>query len=114
MRSTKDRFREFAKWFGTFAVVNFLAFWVVAVAIGGDALNGKVENGRYYLMSHGRYTERSFAVWTYSRWHAISVFVTWPLAILVGAAASTGARPNTPADAAFAAYRAKLRDELMP
>jgi len=39
------------------AAVNFTAFFVAALALGGDAINGKAEGGRYYLSHHGKYTE---------------------------------------------------------
>jgi hypothetical protein len=58
------------------ALVNFAVFFVVAVMLDGDAINGHVQSGHYYLMSHGHYTEVSAAVWHYSYWHTISVFVT--------------------------------------
>lgn len=38
----------FALWAAFFAV-----FWIVSDTAGGDAVNGKIENGRYYLCSHG-------------------------------------------------------------
>src|SRR3954447_23946789 len=56
----------------------------VADQLGGDALNGRVEAGRYYLGSHGRLTEVSRDVFTYSWWHPISLMVTQPLALLAG------------------------------
>jgi hypothetical protein len=65
-------------------IANFLVFWVVAGMIGGDALSGKVEGGRYYLSSHGRLTEVSAELYTYSLWHTRSIFITHPLAILAG------------------------------
>ena len=58
------------------ALVNFFAFFFIDLYLGGDALNGYARDGHYFLCSHGRYTEVSDAVWTYSRWHAISVIVT--------------------------------------
>ena len=42
-----------------FFVISFLAFWVISVTFGGDAVNGKIEDGRYYFGSHGEYTEVS-------------------------------------------------------
>ena len=66
------------------AFFNFLAFWFVSVSIGGDALSGKVEGGRYYVSSRGKFTEVSRGVWTYSRVHTISVLITHPLGILGG------------------------------
>jgi hypothetical protein len=66
------------------AIVNFATFVVVAEAIGGDALNGHEAAGRYFLANHGKLTEVSRATFEYSRWHAISVFITHSLAFLVG------------------------------
>jgi hypothetical protein len=65
-------------------VVNFTVFFVLSLAWGGDALNGKVEDGRFYLGHKGRYVEASEARWRESRAHAISVLVTHPLAIIGG------------------------------
>jgi hypothetical protein len=61
---------------------NFAAFFTVSVAIGGDALSGKVEAGRYYVSNRGRLTEVSPEVWEYSRWHAVITWVTSVLATL--------------------------------
>lgn len=66
-------------------IANFLVFGAVAFRLGGDAVNGKAENGRYYL--HGKlsgsagkgYTEVSEAVFNYSKWHVYSIFLTWPV-----------------------------------
>lgn len=66
------------------AVVNFVAFRIGAAALGGDAVNGKIEDGRYYVASHGRLTEVSHAAFTYSRIHCYTVFVTHPLAAIFG------------------------------
>ena len=64
------------------AAVNFTTFWIIAAISGGDALNGKLEGGRYFLCSHGRYTEVSHAFFRYSYVHAITVLMTHPAAIL--------------------------------
>jgi hypothetical protein len=64
-------------------VVNFLLFWIIALSLGGDAYSGKIEDGRYFFKSNHRdprYTEVTKAVWTYSKVHAISVWVTVPMA----------------------------------
>ena len=64
-------------------VLNFLLFWIIGLSIGGDAYSGKIEDGRYFLKGNGRYpryTEVTEAVWTYSKVHAISVWVTVPMA----------------------------------
>ena len=54
----------------------------MGVLIGGDALNGTVENGQYYLGGGGKHTEVNWFVFTYSKLHAISVLITHLLAIL--------------------------------
>lgn len=68
---------------GLFAItiLNFFVFFVVATLIGGDAFNGKIEDGKYYVASKGTYTEVSKAVFTYSRCHVYSLFVTFAAGI---------------------------------
>jgi len=58
------------------AIANFLSAGLVAQFIGGDALNGYEKAGRYFLRHHGALTEVSWAVFTYSRCHFVSVFFT--------------------------------------
>jgi len=77
--------RIFLNVFSFISVANFLAFCLISELIGGDAINGYAEHGRYFLRSHGRTTEVSEAVFSYSKWHAISLFITLALAILVAA-----------------------------
>jgi hypothetical protein len=60
------------------AIVNFLAFIIVAAFLGGDAVNGMMKDGHYYLAQHGRYTEVPRAVFDYSRHHVYSLIVTHP------------------------------------
>lgn len=43
-------------------VLNFLIFVVIAIVIGGDAVNGRIVNGHFYVANHGRLTEVSEAV----------------------------------------------------
>jgi hypothetical protein len=64
------------------AFVNFFSFIFIDLYLGGDALNGYARDGHYFLCSHGRYTEVGRAVWTYSYWHAISVFITHGLVFI--------------------------------
>lgn len=66
------------------AVINFAAFVLIALVIGGDALNGHEVSGRYFLSNHGKLTEVGRMTYEYSKWHAISVFITHPVAIFVG------------------------------
>jgi hypothetical protein len=64
---------------------NFAWFFIESVNLGGDGLNGYVRDGHYFVVSHGAATEVSRATWEWSRFHAMSIFVTHPLAILAGA-----------------------------
>lgn len=64
------------------ALLNFAVFWVVAGRLGGDAVNRRMQDGRFYLANHGKYTEVSERVFTYSRLHTYSVWITHPLAFL--------------------------------
>ncbi len=61
-------------------VINFLSFIAISLAIGGDALNGKIENGQHYLGAHGQFTAVSLAVYHYSLWHVGSPpsRIRWP------------------------------------
>jgi hypothetical protein len=82
------------------AGLNFSAFWCAAVALGGDAINGKTEGGRYFLANHGKLTEVSGSVWRYSRAHAVSVMITFPLgfacfAVLILNSRKSNKRPHT-------------------
>jgi hypothetical protein len=61
-------------------LLNGIIFWHVAVYLGGNAISGKIEHGRYYLSSHGKLTEVSPAIWQYSYAHTISTWITHPLA----------------------------------
>ena len=61
-------------------ILNFVAYWHLAVHLGGDALGGRVEGGKYFLASHGKQTEVSQATWRYSYAHAKSIPITHPIA----------------------------------
>lgn len=65
-------------------VLNFAAFWIGAVYLGGNALNGSVQDGRYLLMNHGALKQVTRQVFEYSRWHALSLWVTHPLGVAAG------------------------------
>jgi hypothetical protein len=41
----------------TIWAVFFVVFCIVSIIAGGDAVNGKIENGRYYLCNTGKYTQ---------------------------------------------------------
>ena len=50
--------------------VNFLIFVLISTYLGGDAVNGHIETGRYFLCGHGHCTEVSRSIWRYSYWHS--------------------------------------------
>jgi hypothetical protein len=56
------------------AMINFFAFVIGSVYLGGDALNGHVHAGHYFVCAHGSCTEVSRTVWHYSYWHAYASF----------------------------------------
>ena len=51
---------------------NFVAYWLIAQYLGGDALNGYARAGHYFLCAHGGCTEVTPSVWNYSYWHAVT------------------------------------------
>src|SRR5215510_4363067 len=59
--------------------LNFLTFMIMSSLIGGDAANGYVERGHYYVRDHARITEVSKSVFEYSLWHARSLWLTHPI-----------------------------------
>lgn len=75
------RWNSVCRWLGAIYLINFLTFLAMAQYLGGDALNGKVENGHYYLFGyiyhlHSKgHTEVTEAVFTYSKWHCYSLLV---------------------------------------
>ncbi len=63
----------FARALAALTIVNLVAFCCASYYLGGDALNGRAQGGRFYLEIHGRSTEVSQDVYLYSKWHALSV-----------------------------------------
>ena len=61
---------------------NFFVFMGVSLYLGGDGLNGKKMAGHYYVADHGQYTEVSYAVFLYSRIHAL--FTLGTFVVLLG------------------------------
>lgn len=54
------------------ALINFFAFIIVLLYLGGDALNGYIRAGHYFLCAHGQCVETSRAIWRYSYWHTLA------------------------------------------
>jgi hypothetical protein len=77
-------------------LLDCISFLIGASYLGGDAVNGKIDGGRYYLYGpyHGMkgYHEVSQAVFDYSRWHAYSLMIIWPLMIVLSIAAERAAK----------------------
>ena len=53
-------------------MINFFAFIMVSVYLGGDALNGYIQAGKYFICAHGGCTQVSSETWHYSYWHAMT------------------------------------------
>lgn len=56
---------------GIVALINFFVFVFVSQYLGGDALNGYIKAGHYFVCAHGGCAEVSASVWKYSYWHAL-------------------------------------------
>jgi hypothetical protein len=75
----KQKIKNICRILMVVAIVNFVFLFVIALFIGGDAINGKESAGQYYLANHGKLTEVSYHVFIYSKIHVITVFITHPL-----------------------------------
>lgn len=64
------------------ATVNFFAFFFECIYLGGSAGNGRIVNGHYFLGEHGRFTEVTKAVYDFSHFHMVTLFITHPLGLL--------------------------------
>jgi hypothetical protein len=63
-------------------LANFIVYTAVAIHLGGDAINGYAKGGQYFVVSRGRATEVSEAIFEYNRWHTYSVWLTHPLGMI--------------------------------
>jgi len=79
-----NRLFRIASWGVTLGILNFILFVAVSLAIGGDAINGGIENGQYYLGGGGQHTQVPYLIYLYSELHAYSVFLSWPLVMILG------------------------------
>jgi hypothetical protein len=81
------------------SLLNGVAFFVHVSVLGGSAMNGRIENGKYYVGEHGRYTEVSATAFERSRWHERSAIATTALMLLAGGvwvAAAKAQRSHVP------------------
>ncbi|MEW6531301.1 MAG: hypothetical protein AB1473_10715 [Thermodesulfobacteriota bacterium] len=65
-------------------VLNFGVWGIINSVIHGDAINGKMEHGIYYVAAKGRYAEVSRGVYLYSYIHTCTNFLLFPSTILSG------------------------------
>jgi hypothetical protein len=76
--------------FAGLTILNFLVFVVLTMHLGGDALNGKIENSHYYLWGYNAHTgkkdctEVKARVFQYSKYHLYTIFITWPIMLAGG------------------------------
>ena len=81
----RRRFERWLPWIALIVVIvgmgNFVWFLAESSALGGDALNGYVRDGHYFVISHGTATEVSQAQWEGSRAHAVGTIGTHLLGI---------------------------------
>ena len=79
-----DRRTRICIWVIIVGLLNFLAYTVAYLSLGGDAMNGYVRLDtrvhppapRHYLVERSRPTEVSRGVWIYSAVHSVSIWVT--------------------------------------
>lgn len=53
-------------------LLNFFTFIAISEHLGGDALNGYIQAGKYYVCAHGSCVQVSPETWQYSYWHAVT------------------------------------------
>jgi hypothetical protein len=64
-------------------VAALAAFVLHSIIIGGDAIRGHVDQGRYYVRVHTKVTEVSATQWRWNWWLECSVFALLPLSFLI-------------------------------
>ena len=71
-----------------FGVVLFAIFIIFSLIVGGDAVSGKIEDGRYYVSSHGKLKEVSRTVYLLSAFSVmvlcgmVTIFLSWVTKII--------------------------------
>ena len=85
-----DRRTKICIWIIILGLANFLAYTVVYMSVGGDAMNGYIRAEttddltvlHYYLVAKGEPIEVSRGVWIYSAVHSISIWITMGAVLL--------------------------------
>ena len=70
------------KWLAAIWIANFFAFVAIACYLGGDAINGYVKDGHYFLVWKGHATEVARSTYLYSKWHALGLFAVLAVIML--------------------------------
>ncbi len=65
-------------------VLNGFACAAISSAVGGDGWQGHIEGERYYVGSHGVYTEVSRATFIYTKVHLVVFVVLLTVALFAG------------------------------
>jgi len=80
-RITFKSYSKRAKWvvYPTFimAMLLFLTFMIDSSYLGGDALNGYVGAGHYFVCEHGHCVEVPKVAWHYSYWLGYASYVSF-------------------------------------
>ncbi len=78
---------------GLLTFVIFFAFCYVSETRGGDAWNGFIRGGHYFLGRKGGYTETTHEFWKYSHYHLLSVWLLFFCTLIAFAWASPEQKP---------------------
>ncbi|RFP15051.1 MULTISPECIES: hypothetical protein [unclassified Duganella] len=92
---TNEKFEKFRVFAGNFTFLNFLAAILGMAYFGGDALNGKEENGHFFLSYHGKLTEVSENVFIYSQYHCASIFVSIGIVLILHLMSKSAAKKSS-------------------
>jgi hypothetical protein len=76
------RYTSRGRWIWTITVIltiiNLISIMAGYVILGGDAYTGEEKENKYFVNSHGKYTEVTRAQWIYSYIHCLLFFVNVP------------------------------------
>jgi hypothetical protein len=81
--------KSLKSWFKTLQllfVLDFVCLLLAIVGVGGDAMNGYIRDGKYFLGAHGQYIETTYVIYTISKIHIMTVFGLGILTLLSGLA----------------------------
>ena len=67
------------------AIALFFAFMASSAMLGGDALNGRVVGGHYYVSNHGSYQEVSASEWNLNHTLGVAMTTIWPAGMVAAA-----------------------------